>query len=75
MAKYFYIGYKSEKKCQPFVLFLLAELQTICQTYHNRTKLLEADKFDLEWIEKCKAWEVLLLLQSFNLARMMLILF
>ncbi|XP_065158572.1 troponin I isoform X2 [Atheta coriaria] len=35
-----------------------AELQTICQTYHNRTKLLEADKFDLEWIEKCKAWEI-----------------
>ncbi|XP_017779953.1 PREDICTED: troponin I isoform X9 [Nicrophorus vespilloides] len=35
-----------------------AELQTICQTYWNRIKDLEGDKFDLEWIEKLKAFEI-----------------
>lgn len=40
------------------LLFLLAELQTICQTYWNKIKDLEGDKFDLEWIEKLKEFEV-----------------
>lgn len=40
------------------VLFLLAELQTICQSYHQRIANLEGDKYDLEQIEKHKAFEV-----------------
>lgn len=40
------------------VLFLLAELQTICQSYHQRIVQLEGDKYDLEIIEKRKALEV-----------------
>lgn len=40
------------------LIFLLAELQTICQSYWQRISHLEGDKYDLEWIEKCKAVEV-----------------
>lgn len=38
--------------------FLLAELQTICKGYHARIEKLEGDKYDLEVIERFKAFEV-----------------
>lgn len=39
-------------------LFILAELQTIIQTYWSKINDLEGDKFDLERIEKLKDLEV-----------------
>ncbi|XP_063907434.1 troponin I isoform X10 [Zophobas morio] len=35
-----------------------AELQTICQSYHQRISGLEGDKYDLELIERHKAVEI-----------------
>nr|XP_018917175.1 PREDICTED: troponin I isoform X11 [Bemisia tabaci] len=35
-----------------------AELQTICQEYHNKIVALEGDKFDLEHLIKMKAFEI-----------------
>lgn len=48
------------------LLFILAELQTICQSHWNRIKGLEADKFDLEWIEKLKDLEVSLVSTTYT---------
>ncbi|XP_019872843.1 troponin I isoform X3 [Aethina tumida] len=35
-----------------------AELQTVCQTYHQRIAKLEGDKYDLEVIERIKEFEI-----------------
>lgn len=42
-------------------LFILAELQTVCRSYYEKICKLEEDKYDLEVIEKHKAFEVYLI--------------
>lgn len=36
----------------------LAELQTVCKEYHTKIARLESDKWDLEWQNKVKDYEV-----------------